>query len=196
MPISASPWICITSRGEVDPQAFTLMGATSKEGDSSKIGYFGTGAKYALAYLLRNNIPFHIYSGKREIDIRVKRTNFRGTELDVIHVDGKPTSLTTRLGPDWQPWWIIREFYCNALDEGGASIHLGQIAPEAGTTSIYIANQPPFKDILEPRTFNRFFAGKLRVLDENEHGRIYELPQKPYGEGYFYRKGIRCFEPS
>src|SRR5690606_23809406 len=44
--------------------------------------------------------------------------------------------------------------------------------------------------------FNRFFAGKLRVLDENEHGRIYELPQKPYGEGYFYRKGIRCFEPS
>ena len=47
-------YLIITNKGEIEPQALHLVGASTKRGDSSKIGQFGSGNKYALAYLLRN----------------------------------------------------------------------------------------------------------------------------------------------
>lgn len=48
-------YLKIENEGTVPVEAFTLIGASSKRDDSSKIGMFGSGNKYALAYLLRNN---------------------------------------------------------------------------------------------------------------------------------------------
>ena len=59
--------IKITSYGEIDIRAFSKMGASSKRQDGSKIGMFGSGLKYSLAFLLRNKIPFRVFSGYREV---------------------------------------------------------------------------------------------------------------------------------
>ena len=55
-------FIKIESKGNIDPQAFVLLGASTKRDDESKIGFFGSGLKYSIAYLLRNNIEFKVFS--------------------------------------------------------------------------------------------------------------------------------------
>ena len=51
-------YLKIVNKGEIYEKAFTLIGASTKRGDDSKIGFFGSGLKYAMAVLLRNEIHF------------------------------------------------------------------------------------------------------------------------------------------
>src|SRR3990167_132326 len=115
-------YICIENSGEVDINAFRLLGASTKEGDETKIGFFGSGIKYALAAALRMKIPVKVFSGIKEIKISTKKAKMRGESFDVICINGVPTGMTTRMGKDWESWFIFREFYCNAIDEGGNSL--------------------------------------------------------------------------
>ena len=115
-------YILFRNDGEIDPNALKLLGASTKRNDSSKIGFFGSGLKYALAYLLRKGIETRIFSGNKEIKLSTKRSRFRDQSFDVICVNGSETSLTTSMGVDWKGWFAVREIYCNALDEGGCSI--------------------------------------------------------------------------
>lgn len=48
-------YLKISNKGLLDVEALTLLGASSKRGDNTKIGMFGSGNKFSLAYLLRNN---------------------------------------------------------------------------------------------------------------------------------------------
>lgn len=48
-------YIRIKNQWLIEPQALHLVGASTKRNDASKIGQFGSGNKYAMAYLLRNN---------------------------------------------------------------------------------------------------------------------------------------------
>src|SRR6478672_7382653 len=114
--------ILIENNGEVDVLAFTLMGASSKREQEGKIGFFGSGNKYAIANLLRRGIAFKIFSGESEIAVTTENQTYREKEFKRIQFekDGQvfPTSITTDMGPKWETWFIIRELYCNALDEG------------------------------------------------------------------------------
>ena len=51
----------ITNDGEIDSLSLSLVGASTKRADGSKIGFFGSGNEYALALLLRENIDFKIF---------------------------------------------------------------------------------------------------------------------------------------
>ena len=51
-------WLKIGNSGEIESGAFRLIGACTKRGDDSMIGYFGSGLKYAMAVLLREGIEF------------------------------------------------------------------------------------------------------------------------------------------
>lgn len=113
-------WLRIRNSGEIESNALFLLGASSKRDDDTKIGFFGSGAKYALAVLLREGIPVRAFSGEREIAIGVQDVDFRGTTFGQIILDGQPTSFTTSMGPTWATWFALRELICNALDEGGA----------------------------------------------------------------------------
>ena len=67
----------IKSSGEIDIQAFTLIGASTKKGDNSKIGMYGSGNKYSIATLLNQNINFKVFSCLDEIVFTTKNQTFR-----------------------------------------------------------------------------------------------------------------------
>ena len=47
--------LIIRNTGIVPIEAFTLMGVSTKRNDEDKIGMFGTGFKYGISVLLRDN---------------------------------------------------------------------------------------------------------------------------------------------
>jgi len=175
--------LVIKNKGEVEHGALTLLGATSKEGDDTKIGFFGSGNKYAMATLLRHGIPFRIWSGIREVVVTTQAIPFRGETYHQILVDGIPTSLTTRMGPNWEVWFAIREFICNAMDEGDYSLSLGEIEPEEGYTTIAINETPEVLDFYENR--GRYL---LEIEPLATVGYVSIHPKQPNLN--VYRKGI------
>lgn len=112
--------LVIVNKGTLDDELgeIALMGASTKRGDKNTIGQFGTGNKYAIAYLLRNGFDVKIVTGGNDILITAEPVKVRGVDFDVVCFNGKRTGYTTELGYNWTLWQAIRELYANALDEG------------------------------------------------------------------------------
>jgi len=186
-------YFVIENDKEIDLRAFTLMGASTKRGDDSKIGFFGSGNKYAVALLMRENIHFKIFSGKKEIKFGKEVVSFGGQRYEVIIINGKETSLTTDMGPNWKNWFAIREFYSNALDEGKVKLDVSDtFEPKIGATKIYIEKTEVLSD---------FFSNLQKYILTNNINRIAKVKTR-YGDVslikklddenlIFYRKGIR-----
>lgn len=174
----------IRNDGEIQLEALTLLGVSSKEGDSSKIGFFGSGNKYAIATLLRHAIPFTIYSGLRKVDISTEEVSFRGENFQRIIIDGITTSLTTRMGPQWVPWYAIREFVCNAMDEGGYELNPVDPWPREGTTLIIIEEGDKLQDFVT--NINEYILSDTVTQEEVATG-----VKLIAGKFNIYRKGIR-----
>jgi hypothetical protein len=141
-------YICFQNAGEIEVACFQLLGASTKRNDDTKIGFFGSGLKYAIAFLVRNGIEFHCYTGTRRIDISSQLTTIRDAQFQQIVIDGVPTSITTDWGINWSYWQIFRELTSNALDEGGRVFYHSNPEPMAGMTSIYV-NAEPFTEYLD-----------------------------------------------
>lgn len=183
-------YIRIKNKGHIEPKALSLMGASTKAGDNTKIGQFGSGNKYAIAYFLRNGHEVRVFSGLEEIKIETKRETFRNSDFNVIYINGIPTSITTQMGKDWQFWQAMREIYCNALDEGEASFDfVNHIEPKNDETHFYItANSQAYEFV---SNFDNYFSTNKKVLFECSVGKILE---KTGDVANIYRKGIRCVE--
>lgn len=186
-----SKYVLFINDGEIPVNAFKLLGASSKRGDSSKIGFYGTGLKYAIALMLREDIPFKIYSGKSEIKIGKRSTKFLDQKIDVMTVNGEKTSITLDAGIDWEPWFAIREVYSNTIDEGGSMKVGAEIEPEATKTKIYIdLTSEKLKDIFD--NWNDFFTTSRIIQEKLAGGNILpKLPSNPYFT--VFRKGIRAY---
>ena len=184
-------YIKIESKGIIDPQAFILLGASTKRADNSKIGFFGSGLKYSIAYLLRNGIPFKVFADYKEIIFETTPTPFRDNSFDVISINGEKTSMTTEMGLDWEAWFVVREIYCNALDEGESSITVideKECVPVEDKTVFYIECNKEFDKIID--NWDLYFSENRKdiVYYDNECNQIYAG-----GDQYIvYRKGIRC----
>lgn len=184
-------YLKISNKGLIDIEALTLLGASSKRNDSSKIGMFGSGNKYAMAYLLRNNYDLKIFSGKDEIVIGFIEKKLRDQEFKVITINNEQTSITTEFGKDWTLWQSIRELYCNAKDEGDYSIEfVNSIIPEENTTSFYIKSRSEITEFIG--SFDDYFSDNKEVLFECEFGKILSKSGDKLG---LFRKGVRCYNP-
>jgi len=150
--------------GEVPLNAFKLLGASTKRSVEGKIGFFGTGLKYAVALMLREQIPFKAYIGTKEVKFGVRQTTFGDVKVQVITVNNEKTSMTTDAGIDWEPWFAIREIYSNALDEGGAMELTQDFNPEAGKTKIYVEMTPKLGEI--SRNWQSFFSTKRKEIEK------------------------------
>ena len=133
--------IKVSNKGEIENGAFALLGASTKEGQD-KIGFFGSGNKYAMATLLRKGIPFRVFSGEKEVTITTVPTSFGGQTYQQIYIDDIPTSFTTRMGPTWEAWYALREIVCNAIDEGEHTVEFIEDSEElngvTGFTNVYV----------------------------------------------------------
>jgi len=183
-------FIQFTNEGQLDPRAISLLGASTKRGDDATIGMFGSGFTYSIAYLLRNNIDFYIFSGEKEIRVSTKKEDFREKSFEVIYVDGEKTSITTDTGPTWQIQDVVRELYCNALDEPEFSFETNVLSPsgQKGYTNIFIEQTNNVGNML--KDWKEYFCENLMVLDETLYGQILLPNTIPK----LYYKGIWCSE--
>jgi len=184
-------WIKIENEGEIDIEGLHLMGISSKRNED-KIGFFGSGNKYAIALLLREKILFRIFSGLKEVKIETEPVMFRKQLFHQIIINGQKTSLTTSMGVDWENWFAIREFYCNAVDEGEVKMTVEKLArPKKGKTIIFVDLSEKFGNFFEDIN-NYILVNKIRIDSvETEYGYV-ELLEKS-DEFICYRKGIRIY---
>lgn len=185
--------IMIENKGELDVSSLILLGASTKRSDDSKIGFFGSGNKYAIATLIRLGVSFKIFSGEKEITITTTGINFRGQNFEQIHIDGQPTSLTTDMGPQWEEWMALREWVSNSLDEGQSNIvtETENIAGKDGYTRFYIEHSPGISKVIDD--WNLYFTfDREDVVHENNDGKLFR--QSNLDETMvLFRKGIRVY---
>jgi len=164
---------------DFDPRTFLFLGVSVKRGGS--IGRFGTGLKYAIAWLLRNQHEVLINS----TPITTRQEEVRGKLFDLVYFGDQPAGFTTDLGPDWEGWMAFRELYANALDEGG---EVGLSRPNS--TTVVEVRCPPdstflaaFKErdrIIVPRTEWTFESNLIGTSTNNAL------------RGHFYVRGVRA----
>lgn len=178
----------IENDGTVEVEAFTMLGVSSKDGQNT-IGFFGSGNKYAIACALRNNIGIRIFSGNDEYVFSTKPFEFRGQDFEEILVNDKNTGLTTRMGPDWETWFILREFISNSIDEGGYSSETTEDEPagEEGKTRIFLEINPVLQEVLNELDDKILTEPEYISYDEpTEIG----MMENPGTEENFFRRGI------
>lgn len=188
-------YLVIKNKGLIVPQDITLLGSSSKRGNDTKIGQFGTGNKFALSWLLRNNTVPTFYSGTKLIDIECRMTEHRGHPREIIYINGENTNITTEFGMLWTCWMALREFISNAIDEGEESINVGYISNvnevlEENKTTILIPYTDAVAEVFD--NFQHYFAFEREPDYISAEGMLYlKLDNSPVN---IYRKGIRCFD--
>lgn len=182
-------YLKITNNGLLDIRLIGLMGGTLKANDKFKIGRFGTGLKYYLAYMFRNNLAFRITIGDKEVLVTSVIEHIADTDFEVIYINGERTSITTNMGLDWQAWMIVREIWCNALDEGGAEKEIANIVvPKAGVTCFYTQIHPLIQNVIDD--WGKYFVEDITPVWENDTYKIY-----PGGQHLcIYKRGILIHE--
>jgi hypothetical protein len=189
--INIKRYVVVSNKGLIQEYDLTLLGSSTKRGDDSKIGMFGSGWKYALSYLMRNKIDIRIFSGTKEIKIDTNMDLHRNMPVEIITIDGKPTSLTTEAGPKWTGWMAIREIVSNAIDEPEYYIDVStnpDIKGAEGRTTVFVSMEDNISHVIN--NFDKYFAFERKPTWEFEGGRLYHKEEK--SEMVVYRKGIRC----
>lgn len=183
-------YLKIQNQGELDIRLVALMGGTTKANDEFKIGQWGSGLKYTLAYLLKNNLDFKIFIGEQEVKISTEIESIRDEDFEIICIDGKRTSITTQMGGDaWEPWMIVRELWCNALDEGGEFKETTEILSGIkDTTTFFIQITPEIREVIV--NWDNYFVHGKEAISENHSYRIY-----PGGNAIrLYKQGVLIYE--
>lgn len=180
--------IKISNKGVIDIGAFILLGASTKRNDPTKIGEYGSGLNYAIAYLLRHNINFSVYAGTEKVIFGTVDKRMRDSVFKVITINGQETSFTTEMGHDWNPWFVLREIWCNALDEGEADMKGffadKEIETRPDGTTFYIEGTPEFIDVVD--RWDMYFAHKRTPIATANGISVYHGGS----DLVVYRKGI------
>ena len=182
-------YLKIQNDGELDIRLVALMGGTTKSKDKFKIGQFGTGLKYTLAFLYRNNLDFKIFVGKDEVKLHTEKEVIRDETFEIICINGQRTSITTKMGEDWLAWMIIRELWCNALDEGGAlKEETETVSGEENKTTFFIQIDMQIAQVL--KDWSKYFIHGIEPIWGNDNYQLY-----PGGDKLrIYKHGVLIHE--
>lgn len=180
----------IQNDGEIEANSFELIGASTKRDEEEKIGFFGSGLKYSIAYMMRNSVKFHVFAGERQMVFTLQAETLKSMQFDRICIDGRPTSYTTTMGPTWtEDWFVLREIYCNAVDEGGCIMIkcTENVSPVEGKTRIYIELTDSLKVIIEE--WNSYFSDEREPIFDSPPVYTSSLGTAD-GKGYINQQGI------
>lgn len=186
-------YLRISNAGLICAEDLTLIGSSTKREQQGKIGMFGSGWKYALAWLLRNECTPTIFAGEKQIVIDTKIKLHRDNPVSVITVDDLETSLTTEMGPKWSGWMALREVISNAIDEGNHTISTNwspQMKGIDNETVIYIPMNGELSEVM--MKYDKYFAFNRKENYTTKYGRVF-LKKEP-SEQNIYRRGIRCYD--
>lgn len=164
-------FVTFRNKGQIDVKMITTFGISAKSDDNpNPIGYFGTGLKYAIAVLLREDIPITIYSGDQEFLFSTKKECMRGKDFHLVCLNGEPIGFTTELGKNWELWQAFRELYSNCVDEFGKTEKEHEMPePAEGITQVIVESEK-FVEIYENR-HEIFLQGEALV--QNKHANIH-----------------------
>lgn len=176
----AKAFIMVQNRGEMPVWGIRLLGRSNKSDD--KIGRFGTGLKESIALCVRMGIELVVYSGTRRVDFSTRTLD--GQE-EICFMLSESTERFTQhewhgLGMhpnfghhDWaEPWMILREIVCNAVDESDVEYLHREVTSDApsgvaGSTRIYIEAT---SDMLQAYGS---LSSRLRFLGESRHAEVH-----------------------
>lgn len=188
-------YLKIVNKGELDIRLVSLMGGSTKSNDQFKIGQFGTGLKYTLAWLFRSNVDFHLFIGDKKVELNTEKEIIRNEPFEIICINGQRSAITTGMGKEWKAWMIIRELWCNALDEGLALKEVIDHGMEhamsgvSGRTTFYIQISSDIQDVLD--NWDKYFIPeKTECLFSNNHYKLY--PAGPHL--CIYKNGVLIHE--
>lgn len=184
--------IIFQNPGLIELDAIRTMGVSVKLEGS--FGMFGTGFKYGLATALRGGAIVTLYRGtEKHVFDTVTRT-VRGEAFEFVRMDGVEMGFTSRLGLNWEPWMVLREFGCNARDDHGdffqrkntrlGKAGLGKLL-DVGSTTI-IVQWPALDEAFDKRD-ELFLTGAPAVANDAV------TLTRAKSDHLFYR-GIRVFK--
>lgn len=181
------PTISFQNEGLIDLRAITTIGVSVKEKEGS-IGMFGSGCKYAIAVLLRENQKISIFRGKEEFKFTTKVEEIRGEPQNIIYMNDTPLGFTTHFGMNWTLKEAYRELASNTMDENGDIIRK-EVEPKENTTTIVVQGKK-FADaaMLHGEIFLDITQEPL-LEDEN----IQIFKKDGMHKGIYYR-GIQVFD--
>lgn len=177
--------IIFKNKGELDLRAIRTFGISAKTNNDA-IGFFGTGMKYAIAIFLREGFTVNLYTGGDCYEFRKKKISMREKDFEMITMNGEEMPFTTHLGVNWSSWQAFREFYCNALDEGGDVEYASVFQKIADDETYFVVEGDGDFDLYEQRDsivlkgdFDHTSAGvKIRFKETN----------------WLYYRGIRVYK--
>lgn len=192
--------VIFSTPGTLDLRGITTFGMNAKPNSTNPIGYFGTGLKYAVAVLAREEIPMVLLINGTRWTIEVSNTTFRDKQFKEIFLKrhtklgfGKSIKLpfTTEFGKNWGLWQVFRELHSNTLDENGGTFVVTDetpaIVPEKHRTIIYVQSDK-FAEEYANRS-KTFLIPKAEPVAKDETLEIYPYPSK-----HIYYRGIRVVD--
>lgn len=184
-----------SNKGLLEMEALFNIGLSSKDAnDSSTIGQFGSGLKYAIACFVREGIEVIIHTNYSNIVVDTVDKTFRDKEYKLIRFNGKESAYGPNLGSkDWVVGMAIREVLSNSLDEGTSretnffeEVELGK--PGNGT-DIYIEVTDKTKGVADNQDLY-FSLLRTDVIEEHKYIKVYPSIN---GKGVVYKNGIACY---
>jgi hypothetical protein len=142
-------YLMIRNSGLAPIEAFTILGLSTAQGEADKIGQFGSGSKHGILTLMRSNVPFRIFIGEDELVFSTHPATMAGKDYLEVRYSFQGQSHKTGMcldfgALDWDTVSMsLREFICNALDQG-ESIHdcvflSESAAPHPEETRIFVS---------------------------------------------------------
>jgi len=150
--------VLFKNKGLIDLDFIRSFGVSVKENDSP-IGFFGTGLKYAIAILLRENQEVTLFLGEDEYKFTTTEKIKRGKSFDFVTMNDEVLGYTTELGKNWDLWQAFRELYSNCKDEGG-DMFQSDPATEKEQNCTIIA--------VEGRDFESWFINRDKIVLSTE----------------------------
>lgn len=178
--------IVFQNPGLIDIDAITTMGVSVKDGDSP-IGYFGTGLKFAITTLLRNECSVTIYRGDEALCFTAEAIEVRGEAFERVCMNGQSLGFTTMLGRNWEPWMAFRELASNCKDEAGRYWRVADdwSLPCEGHTTIIVDGRA-IDDVWHERSS---IILDREPIYKNEHIEVYEGVS-----AYAYYRNVRIYK--
>ena len=177
--------ISFQNKGLIDKRAIKTFGVSSKDTDTP-IGFFGTGLKYAIAVLLREDHKVTVYVGHEKLEFGVTEAAIRNDDFNIITMNGEELGYTTALGKKWRMWQALREIYCNTIDECGDA-QSGGHEPKEDYTTIHV----------EGSQFASCFAQVDEIILPEMEPRVRSSDAEVYNSPsncFFFRR-VRVMEP-